>query len=145
MVVMERTDPSTSCSTRTCSCSSVSDMWKRSFRPRMVLDPWKQGRWDPVGGRQEDKCSGESCQVEEACRKRVGTVLHDLHDLQNLLHVLPGCDQTLKHQHLVVDEHVAVWTSHHLQTHNLRQARRARRHRQRTRTRYPRPQTPTSA
>lgn len=58
-------------------------------------------------------------QVEEACRKRVGTVLHDLHDLQNLLHVLPGCDQTLKHQHLVVDEHVAVWTSHHLRAHTL--------------------------
>lgn len=57
--------------------------------------------------------------LPEAARRREErgvTVLHDLHHLQHLLHVLPGCDQTLQHQHLVVDEHVAVGTAHHLHT-----------------------------
>lgn len=49
LVVMERMEPSTICSTNTCSCSSVRFMWKRSLRLRMVLEPWKQGSWDPAG------------------------------------------------------------------------------------------------
>lgn len=42
------------------------------------------------------------------------TLLHDLHDLQDPVHVLPGCYQTLQHQHLEVVEHVTVRTAHHL-------------------------------
>lgn len=52
LVVMERMLPSTICSTSSCSCSSVMFMWKRSFRLRMVLEPWKQGSCEP-GGREE--------------------------------------------------------------------------------------------
>lgn len=48
------------------------------------------------------------------------TLLHDLHDLQDSVHVLPGGDQTLKHQHPVVVEHVAVWTAHHLESRGLK-------------------------
>lgn len=52
LVVMERMLPSTICSTSSCSCSSVMFMWKRSFRLRMVLEPWKQGSCEPGGERR---------------------------------------------------------------------------------------------
>lgn len=42
------------------------------------------------------------------------TLLHDLDYLQDLLHVFPGSDQALQHQHLIVDEHVSIQTPHHL-------------------------------
>lgn len=63
---MERMDPSTSCSTSSCSCSSVRDMWKRSFRPRMVLDPWKQARWEP-GDAKVSKVS-KVCEVTKVTK-----------------------------------------------------------------------------
>lgn len=43
------------------------------------------------------------------------TLLHDLHNLHDFIHVLPGSDETLQHQHLVVVEHVPVWPTHHLE------------------------------
>lgn len=43
------------------------------------------------------------------------TLLHDLHDLHDFIHVLPGSDETLQHQHLVVVEHVPVQPAHHLE------------------------------
>lgn len=49
LVVRDLMDPSTSWSTSSCSCSSVRFMWKRSFSARMVLEPWKQGSWEPRG------------------------------------------------------------------------------------------------
>lgn len=76
----------------------------------MVLEPWKHGSWEPAGrGRSQYRD-----EVRVRVRVRVLTLLHDLHDLQDSVHVFPGCYQTLKHQHLVVVEHVAVWTAHHL-------------------------------
>lgn len=114
MVVMERTEPSTSCSTRRCSCSSVSDMWKRSFRPRMVLLPWKQASWEPVGRRKRDLRVADKVTGRGKCMGRGFTLLHDLHYLHHLVHVLPGGQQTLQHQHLVVEEHVAIDSTHYL-------------------------------
>lgn len=113
---MERMDPSTSCSTSSWSCSSVRDMWKRSFRPRMVLEPWKHGRWEP-GEVQKAKTVLMFLNLwKEDLLKLVVTLLHDLNYLQHFLHVLSGCDQTLQHQHLVVDKHVSIETTHHLKT-----------------------------
>lgn len=82
----------------------------------MVLEPWKQGSWDPAGGTERVGGCGQSCRWRQV-GVWVGpslTLLHDLHNLQNSVHVLPSCYQTLKHQHLVVVKHVAVWTAHHL-------------------------------
>ena len=44
-------------------------------------------------------------------------MLHDLHDVEDLVHVLPGRQQTLQQQNLVVHKHVPVRTAHYLQ-HN---------------------------
>lgn len=85
----------------------------------MVLLPWKQGSWEPGGGGGRKTAEAGSvltdscvCVFVNVCL--CSTLLHDLHDLQDSVHVLPGGDQTLKHQHPVVVEHVTVWTAHHL-------------------------------
>ena len=41
-------------------------------------------------------------------------MLHNLHELDDLVHVLPSRDQALKHQDLKVGEHVPVFTAHHV-------------------------------
>ena len=50
---------------------------------------------------------------------RALTLLHDLHDRQNLLHVFTSSDEALQHQHLIIEEHVSFQTSHHLQETQL--------------------------
>lgn len=42
------------------------------------------------------------------------TLLHDLHNLDHFIHVLPCSNQALQHQHLVVVEHVTILSPHHL-------------------------------
>lgn len=44
------------------------------------------------------------------------TLLHDLHNLHNFIHVLSGSDETLQHQHLVVVKHITIQPAHDLES-----------------------------
>lgn len=48
------------------------------------------------------------------------TLLHDLHYLDDFLHMFACSNETLKHEHLVIVEHVSILTAHDLKDeHNL--------------------------
>lgn len=91
---------------------------------------WCWSRGNTAGGNLEKRRSKDGGDAffppffnlwkEDLLKLVVVTLLHDLDYLQHFLHVLSGGDQTLQHQHLVVDEHVSIETTHHLKTCNER-------------------------